>query len=143
MSNQPSSHLRLTAVDTATAVRIELDGDLDYDNGDVLLDAVTDKLAAQPGLRDLTLGCAGLGAIDSTGLATLLMIRRRTDAAGVLLHLEDRTAPLDRLLTLTDTLDHLTASPAGAVRETSGPGEPRADTEEAIPARPTGPDGSA
>ncbi|MFE4860509.1 STAS domain-containing protein [Streptomyces sp. NPDC056670] len=143
MSSFPSSHLRLTAVDTETTVRIDLRGDLDYDNADLLLDAATAKLAAHPRLSDLHLGCAGLGSIDSTGLSVLLMIRRRTDAAKVLLHLEDRTPALDRLLTITGSLEYLTALPTSAARQTSGPGESRADTEEAIPARPTGPDSSA
>ncbi|PJN01690.1 sulfate transporter [Streptomyces sp. CB01201] len=143
MSSYSPSHLRLTAVDTETTVRIELRGDLDYDNADLLLEAATAKLAAHPRLRDLHLGCAELGSIDSTGLSILLMIRRRTDAAEVSLHLEDRTPALDRLLRITGSLEYLTALSTGAVHETSGPGESRADAEEAIPARPTGPDSSA
>ncbi|MCX5384476.1 STAS domain-containing protein [Streptomyces sp. NBC_00083] len=143
MSTHPSSHLRLTASDTETTVRIELRGDLDYDNADVLLEAVTDKLTGHPRLRDLHLGCAGLGSVDSTGLSVLLMIRRRTDAAHVALHLEERTPALERLLTITGSLGYLTGGASQAAREASGPGEPRADTEEAIPARPTGPDSSA
>ncbi len=131
MSTLPSSHLRLTAIDTETTVRIELRGDLDYDNADVLLEAVTDKLAAHPRLRDLHLGCAGLGSVDSTGLSILLMIRRRTDAAHVCLHLEDRTPALDRLLTITGSMEYLTALPAdAAARESAGAKELRADTEE-------------
>ncbi|MFJ9244396.1 STAS domain-containing protein [Streptomyces sp. NPDC101776] len=143
MNNLPSSHLRLTAVDTETTVRIDLHGDLDYDNADAFLETVTGRLAARPGLRDLHLGCAGLGCVDSMGLSTLLMIRRRTDEAGVLLHLEERTPELNRLLTITGSLEYLTAFPDRAERETSGSGDSRADTEEAIPARPTGPDSSA
>ncbi|MEU3369324.1 STAS domain-containing protein [Streptomyces sp. NPDC006711] len=143
MSTYPSSHLRLTAEDTGTTVRIELHGDLDYDNADIVLDAVTEKLRERPRLRDLHLGCAGLGSVDSTGLSVLLMIRRRTDAAQVSLHLEDRTAALDRLLTITGSLDYLTGGATRGVHETSGPGESRADTEEALPARPTGPDSRA
>ncbi|WP_329241698.1 STAS domain-containing protein [Streptomyces sp. NBC_01478] len=143
MSNLPSTHLRLTAVDSGTTVRIDLQGDLDYDNADVLLETVTRKLAAHPHLRDLHLGCAGLGCVDSMGLSTLLMIRRRTDEAGVLLHLEERTPALNRLLTITGSLEYLTAFPNRATRETSGSGDSRADTEEAIPARLTGPDSSA
>ncbi|MEU9098423.1 STAS domain-containing protein [Streptomyces sp. NPDC048361] len=143
MTTYPSSHLRLTASDTETTVRIELRGDLDYDNADILLEAVTGKLTDHPRLRDLHLGCAGLGSVDSTGLSVLLMIRRRTDAAHVALHLEERTPALDRLLTITGSLDYLTGGANGAAREASGTGEPRAETEDAIPARPTGPDSSA
>lgn len=35
---------------------------------------------------DLHLHCARLGTVDSTGLSVLLMIGRRTSAAGVRLH---------------------------------------------------------
>ncbi|MFJ9633230.1 STAS domain-containing protein [Streptomyces sp. NPDC101175] len=136
MSNRPSSHLRLTAVDSERAVRLDLHGDLDHDNADVLLETVTGELAAHPRLRDLHLGCAGLGCVDSMGLSTLLMIRRRTDEAGVLLHLEERTPALDRLLTITGSLEYLTAFPDRAARGTSGSGDSRADTEEAVPDRP-------
>ncbi|MFE9407124.1 STAS domain-containing protein [Streptomyces sp. NPDC006530] len=130
MSTLPSSHLRLTAVDTESTVRIELRGDLDYDNADLLLEAVTDKLTAHPRLRDLHLGCAGLGAVDSTGLSILLMVRRRTDAAHVSLHLEDMTPALDRLLTITGSREYLTSLAADTARESTGSEELRADTEE-------------
>ncbi|MFE6165789.1 STAS domain-containing protein [Streptomyces sp. NPDC056486] len=113
MTTTPPSPLRLTTVDTEDTVRIELHGDLDHDNADHLLHAVTDKLAGHPRLGDLHLHCAGLDVIDSMGLSILLMIHRRTSAAGVRLHLDDRTAKLDRLLTLTGTLDHLTAPLTG------------------------------
>ncbi|MGW5861405.1 STAS domain-containing protein [Streptomyces sp. NPDC055239] len=113
MTTTPPSPLRLTTVDTEDTVRIELHGDLDYDNADHLLRAVTDKLAEHPRLGDLHLHCAGLDVIDSMGLSILLMVHRRTSAAGVRLHLDDRTAKLDRLLALTGTLDHLTAPLTG------------------------------
>ncbi|MFF6958973.1 STAS domain-containing protein [Streptomyces sp. NPDC008317] len=112
MTTIPPSHLRLTAVDTETTVRIELHGDLDYDNADRLLAVVSDKIADNPRLADLHLHCAGLGSTDSSGLSALLMIRRRTDEAGVRLHLDDRSSALERLLTITGTLAHLTALPA-------------------------------
>ncbi|MFW3476851.1 STAS domain-containing protein [Streptomyces microflavus] len=102
-------HLQLTTAETQDSVRIELYGDLDYDNADRLVQEATAQLAARPALTDLHLHCADLGMVDSMGLCALLMIGRRTAAAGVLLHLDDRPAQLDRLLDLTGTLDHLTA----------------------------------
>ncbi|MFF4897921.1 STAS domain-containing protein [Streptomyces sp. NPDC001068] len=107
----PSNHLRLTTVGDQDRVRIEIHGDLDYENADVLQDEVTRQLAGRTGIRHLDLYCAGLGTIDSTGLSVLLMIHRRTTAAGVRLHLEDRPANLERLLDITGTLDLLTAAP--------------------------------
>ncbi|MFC9678100.1 MULTISPECIES: STAS domain-containing protein [unclassified Streptomyces] len=112
MTTPPPGDLRLTRVDTEDRVGIELDGDLDHYTAGLLVKEATAQLSTRPGLRNLHLHCGGLGVIDSTGLSALLMIKRRTTAVGVLLHLEDRPANLDRLLHLTGTLDHLTAPPA-------------------------------
>ncbi|GAA1912179.1 STAS domain-containing protein [Streptomyces durmitorensis] len=140
MTTTPPTPLRLTTVDTEDTVRIELHGDLDHDNADHLLHAVTGKLAEHPRLDDLHLHCSGLDVVDSMGLSILLMIRRRTGAAGVRLHLDDRTAKLDRLLTLTGTLDHLTAPLPGDVNSPLGStAEPPMTSGEATSARPTGP----
>lgn len=133
MTSPPADHLRLTGVDTEGRVRIELEGDLDHETADFLVDEVTARIAAVPGLRDLHLQCGGLGTIDSMGLSALLMISRRTTAAGVRLHLEDRPANLDRILQLTGTLDHLTAPPV------AGAGQQPAH-EETAALRPTRPD---
>ncbi|WP_432181020.1 STAS domain-containing protein [Streptomyces sp. NBC_00063] len=117
MTTPPSDDLRLTWVDTEDRVRIELDGDLDHYTAGLLVNEATARLSTRPGLSNLHLHCGGLGVIDSTGLSALLMIKRRTAAVGVRLHLEDRPANLDRLLHLTGTLDHLTAPPTvGAAR---------------------------
>lgn len=106
----PAFHL--TTVDAKHAVRIQIIGDLDYDTADLLLDEATARLSARPGLEDLHLGCAGIGMVDSMGLSILLMIGRRANAARVRLHLDDRPAQLDRLLSITGTLEYFTAKPA-------------------------------
>ncbi|MFD4130158.1 STAS domain-containing protein [Streptomyces globisporus] len=124
--------LRLTTVGIQDSVRIEVQGDLDYDSADLLLEEVTAQLAARPALTDLHLSCAGLGTVDSMGLSALLMIGRRTTVAGVRLHLDDRTAYLDRLLELTGTLDYLTAPVPSGAAELS--------VTEEMAVRPTGPD---
>ncbi|MFJ9539714.1 STAS domain-containing protein [Streptomyces sp. NPDC101225] len=114
MTTLPPTHLQLTLAGTGDRLRIEIDGDLDYDTADRLLDTVTAHLAARPDLGHLHLRCAGLGVTDSMGLSILLMIRRRTMAADVRLHLEDRPAHLDRLLEITGTFAYLTGSAPGA-----------------------------
>ncbi|MFD3647723.1 STAS domain-containing protein [Streptomyces cyaneofuscatus] len=122
-------HLQLTTVYTQDSVRIELHGDLEYDNADRLVREATAQLAARPALTDLHLHCADLGAVDSMGLSALLMIGRRTAEAGVRLHLDDRPAKLDRLLDLTGTLDHFTAPPpTGAVKSLVVPTGPDGTT---------------
>ncbi|MEU6123176.1 STAS domain-containing protein [Streptomyces sp. NPDC047123] len=116
----PNSHLCLTTVDAEDTVRIKIEGDLDYDTADLLLQAVTAQLAERPELAHLHLHFAGLGSIDSMGLSVLLMIGRRTTAAHVRLHLDDRPANLDRLLDITGTGDYLTGAPVVGAVTTEG-----------------------
>ncbi|CAM5674626.1 hypothetical protein SAVIM338S_07132 [Streptomyces avidinii] len=138
MNSQPGP-LRLTHEDAADAVRIELHGDFDHYSADALLDLATDVLASG-GPRDLHVDCAGLAAIDSSGLSVLLMLRRHTDTAGVSLRLDNRPTVLDRMLTVTGTLGHLTGRRTSE-RPASSTAERRsAGSEEAIPARSSGQD---
>ncbi|MDX2395088.1 MULTISPECIES: STAS domain-containing protein [unclassified Streptomyces] len=143
MTSTPSNGLHLTYVDAPDTVRIELRGDLDRHCGDVLLNAVGRVLAKSVGLRRLRLDCTDLATVDATGLSTLLMIRRRTDAADARLHLDHRPAQLDRLLKVTGTLEHLTAPEAGGHSGSTAEPRPSAASEESIPARSTSPDTSS
>jgi len=93
------------------------DGDLDFDASDQVLDEVVRFLAENPRTRELTVDCRRIGFCDSYGLSVLLMIRRRTQAAGVALQLENRGPALDRLLRVTNTLGHLTESPVPSREE--------------------------
>ncbi|MER6386983.1 STAS domain-containing protein [Streptomyces sp. NPDC001523] len=138
MTSLPTSPLQLTRIDTKEAVRIELRGDLDHDTADLLLDAVSRLLTERNDLRDVHLHCAELTAVDSTGLSVLLMVKRRTGAAGVHLHLDDRPTKLDRLLHVTGTLDHLTDT--GGKSGSSTAERPSATSEKSIPARSGSPD---
>ncbi|MEU6765528.1 STAS domain-containing protein [Streptomyces sp. NPDC046853] len=89
-------------------LHLELHGYLEHGTCERFLAEATAQLAATPAsLRTLRVNCADLGSIDSMGLSALLMLHRRTTTAGVGLHLHDRTAALDRMLTITGTLDHL------------------------------------
>ncbi|MEU8778118.1 STAS domain-containing protein [Streptomyces sp. NPDC048606] len=104
-----SSPLSLTCSASQGTVRVELRGDLDHLFTDRLLDVVDRVLAEHRPLRHLRLDFTGLTGVDSSGLAALLMVRRRTDAVGTGLHLDGRTVQLNRLLEVTGTLEHLTA----------------------------------
>ncbi|MFD6418793.1 STAS domain-containing protein [Streptomyces sp. NPDC060194] len=133
-----------TAADDGV-LRLELRGYLDHGNCDRFLDHAGARLAATPRVRALRLDCAGLEGLDSMGLATLLMLHRRATAAGVRLHLANRPPVLERMLTVTGTLDHLVPdhrarsgpqnrSSQGAYRSTpddgvSGSGPADADAE--------------
>ncbi|MFJ8991058.1 STAS domain-containing protein [Streptomyces sp. NPDC102279] len=115
------TYLRLTtASESGDEVCLELHGFLDYDSADHFLTVATGQLADSPGLRVLHVDCAGMSGIDSTGLAMLLMLHRRTSAADVTLSLVSRPAALERMLDITGTLEHLVprrAAEAGALSE--------------------------
>ncbi|MFD8738760.1 STAS domain-containing protein [Streptomyces sp. NPDC059618] len=108
----------LTVDTRPTALVIHVAGDLDHETCDELMRTVDENFAgpADPGARfpELRVDFAGLGGIDSMGLATLLMIRRRTDATGTRLCLDQRPRVLERLLEITGTLEHLTAPRDGS-----------------------------
>ncbi|MFF9984610.1 STAS domain-containing protein [Streptomyces erythrochromogenes] len=127
--------LRLTHLEGPGAARFELHGDLDHYWAELLLEAVETVLSDDGGLRDVHLHCAGLTAVDSSGLSALLMIRRRTGAAGVRLHIQERPLCLERLLELTGTIEYLTTPEAGAREQRS------AATEAPIPGCSSTPEG--
>ncbi|GHE41598.1 sulfate transporter [Streptomyces longispororuber] len=129
MTSLPPFEFSLSIHREPGALIVRLAGDLDYDTSDDLVDAVTEHMAAHPRLADVRLDFHELTWIDSAGLSALLMIRRRTGAAGVTLHLDNRPTVLNRLLDMTNVLDHLTAP---ATREAEGDGRTDGRTEGAI-----------
>ncbi|MFE4696125.1 STAS domain-containing protein [Streptomyces sp. NPDC056738] len=110
-SHPPAFTLTVEVQPAALVIRVA--GDLDHETCDELMRTVDQYLLApqDPGrrFRELRVDFAALGSIDSMGLSTLLMIRRRTDAAGLSLYLDQRPRGMDRLLEITGTLEHLTA----------------------------------
>ncbi|MCX4578558.1 STAS domain-containing protein [Streptomyces sp. NBC_01571] len=90
-----------------TAVHLEVHGFLDYDCADHFLALASRQLTDNPDLRVLRLDCGHLGGLDSMGLAVLLMLHRRTNAAGVTLFLDNRRPTLERMLDITGALAHL------------------------------------
>ncbi|MFF9896674.1 STAS domain-containing protein [Streptomyces longispororuber] len=118
MTSFPPYEFSLSIHPEPGSLTVRLAGDLDYDTSDDLVDAVTEHMAAHARLYDVRLDFRELTWIDSAGLSALLMIRRRTGAAGVTLHLDNRPTVLNRLLDMTNVLDHLTAP---ATREADGP----------------------
>ncbi|GGQ28535.1 anti-anti-sigma factor [Actinomadura coerulea] len=126
----PDTPLRVVATLSGTrALRIEIEGDLDFSTADGLVATVRTQMEDNPDVRDLELACGGMGVCDSAGLAALLMVRRRTSAAGVHLSLTGRSAQLDRLLDITGTLHHLT----GASAETAKDQQREQDQEHELP----------
>lgn len=114
------TYLRLTtASESGDEVRLELHGFLDYDSADHFLAVATEQLADSPGLRVLHVDCAGMSGIDSTGLAMLLMLHRRTTAADVTLRLVGRPPPSNGCW--TSRAPWSTSSPIGLPRPGAGP----------------------
>jgi anti-anti-sigma factor len=103
-------------LDWTTPSRIAVHGDLTFGSAGKLLDAITARLAEEPGLGELCLDCTSLEHCDSYGLSMLLMAHRRAVAAGVSLRLENRPRMLDRMLELTGTVEHLTSHAAADER---------------------------
>ncbi|GAA4800095.1 STAS domain-containing protein [Streptomyces ziwulingensis] len=121
MSEQPPTELTVTLSSEPTRLTVRLSGELDHDTCDDLVDAVTARIAGVTRLREVRLDFRDLEWIDSSGLSALLMIHRHTSAAGATLRLDHRPAVLDRMLRLTNVLDHLTA-PAAAGGAGAGAG---------------------
>ncbi|MEU4037213.1 STAS domain-containing protein [Streptomyces collinus] len=114
MTTLPPSEFTLRFDRDPVTLAVRVAGDLDYDTSDDLLEAVIEHLTAAPApLRDVRLDFSELTWIDSSGLAALLMIHRRASAVGATLHLDNRPDVLERMLHITNVLDHLTAPPSG------------------------------
>ena len=101
----------ITKVGRSASVRI--DGDLDYETADEVVEAASQLLAQQVELIDLHLDFSGLTFLDSAALSGLLLLHRRTTQSGVQLHLDHRPAFLDRVLQVTGLSGHFAASPCG------------------------------
>ncbi|UFR00060.1 STAS domain-containing protein [Streptomyces sp. Go40/10] len=115
MTHLPPSEFTLAVRHETATLTVMIGGELDYGTSGDLLNEVSQQLTAgQPPPADVRLDFRELTYIDSSGLTALLMIHRRTSALGATLHLDNRPARLERMLHLTDVLDHLTAPPTRA-----------------------------
>ncbi|MDT8913040.1 STAS domain-containing protein [Amycolatopsis sp. PS_44_ISF1] len=92
--------------------RVTVTGELDFDTHARLVCAVQELLAEPAHWTDVHLDCGRLAFCDSSGLSGLLMVRRLVHGAGALLHVDHRSAELDRLLKRTNLLTHFTDAAA-------------------------------
>ncbi|MFD4477952.1 MAG: STAS domain-containing protein [Streptomyces sp.] len=119
---RPVSRLSLRTEFQQGVVTVHVGGSLEFGVTESFVATVTEQLdrarAGSRPVQQLQLNLAELTFVDSMGLAALLMARRVTDARGVALVLSRRPESLDRLLHITCTFDHLTASTA--TREMQG-----------------------
>lgn len=100
-------NLSLSVATTPRSARLHVVGDLVYETTHNMVDAVGELLTRHPSLAHLHLDLSELAFCDSAGLSGLLLVRRRTQQAGVLLHLDHRPRFLERILDITGTFDHL------------------------------------
>jgi len=120
MSTDDSDFHLATTVDSSGDAHIRVTGDLDWDTADELTETARALLRADPAPRGLHLDCARLTLCDSLGLASLLMIHRTCADAGVRLHLDNRPAPLRRLLEMTGTAFLFDDAAGTGAQEASG-----------------------
>ncbi|CAL9358284.1 hypothetical protein SUDANB108_00607 [Streptomyces sp. enrichment culture] len=120
MTNLPPIQFTVTADREPPTLTVRVGGELDYDTCGEFVDAVVRELYDATELRDVRLDFTDLAWIDSSGLSALLMIHRHTSTAGTILHLDHRPEFLERMLELTNVLDHLTAPAAPAGIEADG-----------------------
>lgn len=110
MTTLPHPYFKLTTERVAPhRLRVRLFGDLDHESSDELVEALERRLGEDgEEVRELHLDFRELAAVDSMGLSAILMAHRLCEAAHVHLHLDSRPPHLDRMLTVTGTLDYLT-----------------------------------
>ncbi|MGW4560933.1 STAS domain-containing protein [Streptomyces sp. NPDC004561] len=124
MTDLSPAEFAVDCVREPDTLTVRVGGELDYDTSDDLLDAVTGHLTGeQEPWRDVRLDFSELTWIDSSGLAALLMIHRRTSALGATLHLDNRPDVLERMLHITNVLGHLTAPVTPGRTRTAEPDE--------------------
>jgi anti-anti-sigma factor len=112
--------LTLSTGSTGRSATVHVGGDLDFQSTDQLLAAVSGLLTDDPAPSDLHLDFADLAFCDSAGLSALLLIHRKTCAAGVELHLDRRPAHLERILDITGVREYLTTRPTPDAPSESG-----------------------
>ncbi|MET9621817.1 MULTISPECIES: STAS domain-containing protein [unclassified Streptomyces] len=126
MTGHPPAEFALHVVHEPPSLYVRVSGELDYDTGDDLVAAVTGILSddAEP-LDEVRLDFGTLTHIDASGLAALLLVHRRAGARGAALYLDNRPDVLERMLHVTNVLDHLT----GPAETAPGSDEDREDGE--------------
>ena len=131
MTTLPHRSFSLTVTaDRPDSVCVKVNGQLDHESADLLVNGVTEALADHPAVHELRLDLAQLDTCDAMGLSALLMVHRRTSAAGTRLHLDSRPPGLERMLAKTGTLHHFTAHGGAAGGQSGGGPTPRGETEQ-------------
>jgi anti-anti-sigma factor len=122
MTDLPSTELSLTIRRDQAILTVRVSGDLDYETCGGLTEALTAQLTGdQDPPVHVRLDFCGLTCIDSSGLSALLMVHRRTSALGATLHLDNQPAMMQRMLGITNVLNHLTVPPTSVLNRPTEP----------------------
>jgi anti-anti-sigma factor len=89
--------------------RLAVAGDIDMATSESLLDAIDDTLTAD--VHALDIDVSRVTFCGSTGIAASVMARRRAQEQGKTLRLVNLNSCVERVLTLTGLLEHLTTPP--------------------------------
>ena len=89
-----------------TLLSIRVDESLYFANARALEDAIYDRVAAQPTLKNVVLMCPAVNAIDASALESLEAIAHRLDSAGVGFHLSEVKGPVMDALKRSQFLLH-------------------------------------
>jgi sulfate permease, SulP family len=87
---------------------IRVDESLYFANARSLEDAIYDRVADQPALKNVILMCPAVNAIDASALESLEAIAHRLDSAGVRFHLSEVKGPVMDALKRSDFMQHFT-----------------------------------
>ena len=103
MTSDATLQLDVSVHDGNVSMRIA--GELDAAAEPVVVDRLQDAIG-EPGVRGVDLDLTGVTFVDSSGLRSLLLCRRHTDASGIPLRLAVVDGPVTRLLRISG-LEHV------------------------------------
>jgi SulP family sulfate permease len=89
-----------------TILSIRVDESLYFANARALEDAIYDRTAEQPALKDVILMCPAVNAIDASALESLEAIAHRLESAGVGFHLSEVKGPVMDALKRSNFMQH-------------------------------------
>ena len=89
--------------------RLAVAGDIDLATCESLVDAVYDTLTAD--VHALDIDVSGVTFCGSAGISAFLIVRRRAQEKGKTLRLVNLNSWIERVLTVTGLLEHLTTPP--------------------------------
>lgn len=85
---------------------IRVDESLYFANARALEDAIYDRIADQPALRNVILMCPAVNSIDASALESLEAIAHRLSSAGIGFHLSEVKGPVTDALKRSDFMQH-------------------------------------